>query len=231
MKSQISPFERISCCSHFFLSLGTQFVKALCRSTYSAVHVPQSSSDRKTQNFNSLSYIFFGVFTLLLDCSIKFCPKALQGCNNAVTLCVCVRERDVTALTEADLWLHVEKSQLCEVSTPGKLISCTREPSHVVWKCSTTPWSLSFFDAGEYPTWLFSSGLIFTNSSVHHCNHILYSTYIYSTSNINKIYGSTSLYFKELNFFNLEVNTYLHFWWSIEFWIIRLYGQNKTSDC
>lgn len=62
--------------------------------------------------------------------------KALQGCSNAITLCVRERERegekDVTALTEADLWLHVEKSQLCEVSTPGKLISCTREPSHVV---------------------------------------------------------------------------------------------------
>lgn len=30
-------------------------------------------------------------------------------------------------------------SQLCEISTPGKLISFTREPSHVVYKSSTKP--------------------------------------------------------------------------------------------
>lgn len=94
MKSQISPFEQISCCSHFFLTLGTQFVKALCRSTYSGVHVPRSLSDRKIQEFNSLSYIFFWVFTLHADCSFKFYLKALQGCSNAITLCVRERERE-----------------------------------------------------------------------------------------------------------------------------------------
>lgn len=152
----------MSCCSHigvfFFFIIGTWFGNTAWRDTYIAF-LPQLFS-QLMQLFKSHAYVVVGVFTFRFGRSIKFFLNAFQCFSKAFSLCVW--EKDVLASFHCSDWGRLvaargdiskyKLSQMCEVSTPAKLISCTRDPLHVVYKSSSKPWHLSLFDAGEYPT-------------------------------------------------------------------------------
>lgn len=165
--------------------MALEFGSTLWRNTYISFHLCPESYQGFFSLVDELN-ICIVESTFLCDCS-KFLLKAVQVSGNALLLCV--RGKDGLASFYCSDW-----GGLVAASTPGKLISCTREPSHVVYKSSTEPWSLGFFDAGEDPKFTFTffgSDSILINSSDSHLVHYVRIL-------------SCMLYFKELSSKMLE---------------------------